>query len=314
MTAGPLLRLRLVRIEYAATAINVYEFRHPCGEALPPFEAGAHIDLHLGGGLVRQYSLMNPPGERHRYVVAIKRDPNSRGGSVRAHEALHVGDSVEVSAPRCHFALDEQRAHSVLIAGGIGITPIACMAQRLQAVGRDFELHYSVKRRDEAALLEVLSGPQLHLHVDEEQGGLIDIAGLVARVPAGAAVYCCGPAPMLEAFERAARARPGLAWRVEHFTPVAEAAHEGGFNVRLAASSRDVFVPAGQTILEALRDAGLDVPSSCEQGICGTCETRVISGRPDHRDSLLSDDEKRSNKTMMICCSGSLGGELVLDL
>jgi tetrachlorobenzoquinone reductase len=257
---------------------------------------------------------MNPPGERHRYVVAIKRDPNSRGGSVRAHEALHVGDSVEVSAPRCHFALDEQRAHSVLIAGGIGITPIACMAQRLQAVGRDFELHYSVKRRDEAALLEVLSGPQLHLHVDEEQGGLIDIAGLVARVPAGAAVYCCGPAPMLEAFERAARARPGLAWRVEHFTPVAEAAHEGGFNVRLAASSRDVFVPAGQTILEALRDAGLDVPSSCEQGICGTCETRVISGRPDHRDSLLSDDEKRSNKTMMICCSGSLGGELVLDL
>jgi len=219
-----------------------------------------------------------------------------------------------VSAPRCHFALDEQRAHSVLIAGGIGITPIACMAQRLQAVGRDFELHYSVKRRDEAALLEVLSGPQLHLHVDEEQGGLIDIAGLVARVPAGAAVYCCGPAPMLEAFERAARARLGLAWRVEHFTPVAEAAHEGGFNVRLAASSRDVFVPAGQTILEALRDAGLDVPSSCEQGICGTCETRVISGRPDHRDSLLSDDEKRSNKTMMICCSGSLGGELVLDL
>ena len=314
MTAGPLLRLRLVRIEYAATAINVYEFRHPEGAALPPFEAGAHIDLHLGNGLVRQYSLMNPPGERHRYVVAIKRDPNSRGGSVRAHEALHVGDSVEVSAPRCHFPLDEQRVHSVLIAGGIGITPIACMAQRLHAVGRDFELHYSVKRRDEAALLEVLSGPQLHLHVDEEQGGLIDIAGLVARVPAGAAVYCCGPAPMLEAFERAARARPGLAWRVEHFTPVAEAAHEGGFNVRLAASSRDVFVPAGQTILEALRDAGLDVPSSCEQGICGTCETRVISGRPDHRDSLLSDDEKRSNKTMMICCSGSLGGELVLDL
>ena len=303
-----------MRIEYAATAINVYEFRHPEGQALPPFEAGAHIDLHLGNGMVRQYSLMNPPGERHRYVVAIKRDPNSRGGSVRAHEALRVGDSVDVSAPRCHFALDEQRAHSVLIAGGIGITPIACMAQRLQAVGRPFELHYSVRRRDEAALLEVLSGPQLHLHVDEEQGGLLDIAGLVARVPAHAAVYCCGPAPMLDAFERAARARPGLAWRVEHFTPVAEAAHEGGFNVRLAASARDVFVPAGQTILEALRDAGLDVPSSCEQGICGTCETRVISGRPDHRDSLLSDDEKRSNKTMMICCSGSLGGDLVLDL
>ena len=314
MTAGPLLRLRLVRIEYAATAINVYEFRHPEGAALPPFEAGAHIDLHLGNGLVRQYSLMNPPGERHRYVVAIKRDPNSRGGSLRAHEALHVGDRVDVSAPRCHFPLDEQRAHSVLIAGGIGITPIACMAQRLQAVGRHFELHYSVKRRDEAALLDVLPDAQLHLHVDEEQGRLLDISALVNGAPAGAAVYCCGPAPMLDAFEQAARARTGLAWRVERFTPVAQAANEGGFNVRLAATSRDVFVTVGQTILEALRDAGLDVPSSCEQGICGTCETRVISGCPDHRDSLLSDDEKRSNKTMMICCSGSLSGELVLDL
>jgi len=314
MTANSRLRLRLVRIEYAATAINVYEFRDAQGAVLPPFEAGAHVDVHLGPGLVRQYSLMNPPGERHRYVVAIKRDPNSRGGSARAHEALHVGDLVDVSAPRCHFPLDESRQHSVLIAGGIGITPIACMAQRLMSVGRSFDLHYSVKRRDEAALLDVLAGPHLHLHVDEEQGRLLDIAGLVGSVPLEAAVYCCGPTPMLEAFERAARSRPGLAWRVEHFSPVAEAAHEGGFNVRLAASSRDVFVPAGQTILEALRDAGLDVPSSCEQGICGTCETRVVSGCPDHRDSLLSDDEKRSNKTMMICCSGSLSDELVLDL
>jgi vanillate O-demethylase ferredoxin subunit len=314
MTTTPLLRLRLVRIEYAATAIHVYEFRDPGGAALPPFEAGAHVDLHLGDGLVRQYSLLNPPGERHRYVVAIKRDANSRGGSARAHEALHVGDLVDVGAPRCHFALDETRAHSVLIAGGIGITPIACMAQRLRALGRPFELHYSVRRRDEAALLDVLSGTDLRLHVDEEEGRLLDIAAVVRGAPADAAVYCCGPAPMLDAFERAARARPGLAWRVEHFTPVAEAANEGGFNVRLAASSRNVFVPAGQTILEALRDAGLDVPSSCEQGICGTCETRVISGCPDHRDALLSDDEKRSNKTMMICCSGSLSDELVLDL
>jgi vanillate O-demethylase ferredoxin subunit len=314
MTASPLLRLRLVRIEYAATAIHVYEFRDPEGSALPPFEAGAHIDLHLGGGLVRQYSLMNAPGERHRYVVAIKRDAQSRGGSVRAHDSLHVGDLIDVSAPRCHFPLDETRGHSVLIAGGIGITPIACMAQRLQALGRPFELHYSVKRRDEAVPLNGLSAAGLHLHVDDEQGRLLDIAGLVQAAPADAAVYCCGPTPMLDAFERAARARPGLAWRVERFTPAAEAANEGGFNVRLAASSRDVYVPVGQTILEALRDAGLDVPSSCEQGICGTCETRVISGCPDHRDSLLSDDEKRSNKTMMICCSGSLSDELVLDL
>lgn len=315
MTATALLlQLRLVRVEYAATGVNVYEFREPAGAPLPPFEAGAHVDLHMGNGLVRQYSLMNPPGERHRYVVAIKHDANSRGGSEYAHRVLHVGDVIGVSVPRCHFPLDEARPHSVLIAGGIGITPIACMAQRLRAIGRSFDLHYSVKRRSEAALLDQLDGPQLHLHVDEERGGLLDIAGIVARVPAGAAVYCCGPAPMLDAFESAARARPGLPWRVERFAPVAEAANEGGFSVRLATSARSVFVPPGQTILEALRDAGLDVPSSCEQGVCGTCETRVLSGCPDHRDSLLSDEEKRNNKSMMICCSGSLDGELVLDL
>src|SRR5262249_50908754 len=158
-------------------------------------------------------------------------------------------------------------------------------------------VHYSVRRRDEAALLDILAGPQLHLHVDDERGGLLDIAGLVARAPADAALYCCGPAPMLDAFERAARARPGLTWRVERFTPTADAATASGFAVRLATSAREVFVPSGQTILGALRDAGLDLPSSCEQGICGTCETRVLSGSPDHRDTLLSDDEKRSNKT-----------------
>lgn len=310
----PTLNLRLTRIEYAAAAIHLFEFRDPAGAALPPFEAGAHVDLHLGNGQVRQYSLLNPPGERHRYVVGIKRDAKGRGGSSWVHDVLRVGDRLDVSAPRCHFPLDETRPHSVLIAGGIGITPIACMAQRLRAIGRPYTLHYSVKKRDEAALLDLLAGPELSLHVDDEQGRLLDIAALVAGVPEGAAVYCCGPAPMLDAFEAAARARPGLAWRVERFTPVAEAASAGGYRVQLAASKRAVFVPTGSTLLDALRNAGLDVPSSCEQGICGTCETRVISGRPDHRDSLLSDDEKRSNRTMMICCSGSLDDELVLDL
>jgi len=308
------LRLRLVRIEYAAAAVHLYEFRDPAGAALPPFEAGAHVDLHLGNGQLRQYSLLNPPGERHRFVVGIKRDAQGRGGSCWVHDALRVGDMVELSAPRCHFPLDETRPHSVLIAGGIGITPIACMAQRLRAIGRSYELHYSVKRREEAALLDLLAGPELRLHVDQEQGRLLDIAALVAQVPDGAAVYCCGPAPMLDAFEAAARARPGLTWRVERFAPAAEAASTGGYQVRLAASGPSIFVPAGRTLLEALRDAGFSVPTSCEQGICGTCETRVLSGRPDHRDSLLSDDEKRSNKTMMICCSGSLDDELVLDL
>lgn len=318
MVTAPLSSLRLTRIEYAAAGIHLFEFRAPDGAALAPFEAGAHVDLHLPGGFVRQYSLCNAPGERHRYVVGIKRDPRSRGGSVAAHDRLRVGELVAVSVPRCHFALDEAAPRSVFVAGGIGITPVACMVQRLRQLGRPFALHYSVRRRDEAALLDLLAGPETHLHVDEERGRLLDVPGLVAAAPADAAVYCCGPAPMLDAFEAAARARPGLAWRVERFVPLADAAHapahEGGFSVRLAASGRTVAVRQGQTILEALRAAGLDVPSSCEQGICGTCETRVLEGLPDHRDSLLSDDERRSNRTMMICCSGSRSAELVLDL
>lgn len=314
VTAERLLHLRLVRIEYAAAQTHLFEFRDPAGASLPPFEAGAHVDLHLGPALVRQYSLVNAPDERHRYVLGIKRDPRSRGGSAWVFDRLRVGDLVELGAPRCHFALDEGRTHSVLIAGGIGITPLACMVQRLRALRRSFELHYSVRRRDEAALLDLLAGPELHLHVDDEQGRLLDVTRVLSGAPEGAAAYCCGPASMLDAFEAAARARPGLAWRVERFAPAAEASTAGGYHVRLDATNRVLFVPAGQTLLETLRKAGVDVPASCEQGICGTCETRVLAGRPDHRDSLLSDDEKRGNRTMMICCSGSLDDELVLDL
>ncbi len=308
------LILRLVRIEYAATAIHVLEFRDPEGAPLPPFAAGAHVDLHLGNGLVRQYSLLNAPGECHRYVVGVKLDPHSRGGSQWIHESLRVGEQVEVGLPRCHFPLDEASQHSILIAGGIGVTPIASMVQRLRALGRPHTIFYSVKRRDEAALLDLLDGPQLNLHVDEEQGRLLDIVGLVAGVPEGTAAYCCGPAPMLDAFEAAARARPGLVWRTERFAAQEEVACGGGYRVKLARSQRMVPVPEGQSLLQALREAGLSVPASCEQGICGTCETRVLSGRPDHRDALLSDEEKRSNRTMMICCSGSLDDEIELDL
>ena len=306
--------LRLVRTEYAAAAIHLYEFRDADGADLLPFEAGAHIDVHLGNGLVRPYSLLNAPGERHRYVIGVKLDPRSRGGSKWIHESLRVGQMVEVSPPRCHFPLDESAQHSLLIAGGIGVTPIACMAQRLRELGRQFTLFYSVKRREEAALLDMLEGPALHLHVDEERGHLLDIARLVAEAGEGTAAYCCGPAPMLDAFEAAARGRPGFAWRTERFAAQGEADTAGGYRVKLAKSQRVVRVPAGQTLLQALREAGLSVPASCEQGICGTCETRVLSGRPDHRDSLLSDDEKRGNRTMMICCSGSLDDEIELDL
>jgi vanillate O-demethylase ferredoxin subunit len=309
------LRLRVARIEYAAEGIHLVDLRHPRGEGLPGYEPGAHVDLHLPGGLIRPYSLVDPPGADAVYRVAIKRDALSRGGSAYVHERLRVGDMLLVGQPRNLFALDESAPHAVFVAGGIGVTPVACMVQRLRALGRPCTVHYSVRRRAEAALMDRLAGVDVRLHVDEEAAGrLLDVAQVVADAPEAAVLYGCGPASMLQAFEEAAGLRPGLKWRVERFAPAAPAAQAGGFSVRLAASGRTVAVPAGQTILEALRNAGMTVRASCRQGICGTCETSVLEGTPDHRDALLSADERRSNKVMMICCSGSLTPELVLDL
>lgn len=313
--AAGLIRARLTAIRYAAEGIHLYEFAAADGAALPPFTAGAHIDLHLPNGLVRQYSLCNPQHETARYVVGIKRDAASRGGSSYVHDQLKVGTLVALGAPRNHFALHEQARHTVLVAGGIGVTPIACMAQRLRALGASFELHYSVRRREEAAFLDVLAGPELHLHVDAEQGGApLPLRAIVARAPDEAHLYCCGPAPMLDAFEAACAARPAGHVHLERFAAATPAAAEGGFTVQLARSGRSVFVPKGATILDTLRGLGIAVQASCEQGICGSCETRVLAGTPDHRDSLLSDEEKRANQVMMVCCSGSKDPVLVLDL
>jgi ferredoxin-NADP reductase len=309
------LRARLTAIRYAAEGIHLYEFSRLDGADLPPFSAGAHVDVHLPNGLVRQYSLCNPQQERHRYVVGIKRDPASRGGSSYVHEQLKVGAVLQLGAPRNHFALHEEAQHSVLVAGGIGVTPIACMAQRLRAIGASFEVHYSVRRREEAAFLDVLAGPGLHLHVDAEEGGApLPLQRIVDGVPAPAHLYCCGPTPMLDAFESACARRPAGHVHLERFAAKAVAAAGGGFTVQLARAGRSVHVPPGCSILDALRQNGVAVQASCEQGICGSCETRVLGGTPDHRDSLLSDEEKRANQVMMVCCSGSKDPVLVLDL
>lgn len=310
----PLLQLRLHRVEYAATGVYLLELRWPEGGELPAFSAGSHVDLHLPNGLVRQYSLANAPRERTHYLLGVKRDPKSRGGSVSIHDDLRVGQLLTVSLPRNHFPLDEEAPVSVFVAGGIGITPIASMVQHLKWLGHSWQLHYSVRTRDDAALLDRVAGAGLQLHVDAEAGALLDIGAVLAAAPADAPLYCCGPAPMLDAFEAAAKALPGRRWTVERFAAAAPSASSGGFTVRLAATGRTLPVAAGQSILDALRGAGLSVRASCEQGICGTCETRVLGGTPDHRDSLLSDEEKRTNEVMMICCSGSLSEELVLDL
>jgi ferredoxin-NADP reductase len=315
------LQLRVHSISFEAQDIHSYDLRSPSGEgALPAFTAGAHVDIQLGNGLTRSYSLINPQGERHRYVVAVSRDAKSRGGSHFMHEGLRVGDVVEVQGPRNNFPLTEDAPHSVLVAGGIGITPVLAMVRRLSERGASWELHYSARSREAAAFLQPLSELQahgagtVHLNFDQESGRLLDIPAIVASAPAQAHFYCCGPEPMLAAFEGATAARPAGQVHVEHFSAGAAPMPAGGFRVVLARSGTEIAVLPGKTILLAMLEAGLDAPHSCMAGVCGTCEARVLSGTPDHRDFVLQDAERAANNVIMICCSGSKTDTLVLDL
>jgi len=315
--ADGLIEVRLTAIRYAARDTSLFEFRSLDRTPLPPYEPGAHIDLHLPNGLLRNYSLSVAEPEPSTYTVGIKRDPASRGGSRWIHEALMVGAILKVSAPRNNFRLREDAAHTVLIAGGIGITPIWCMVQRQNALGRDWQLHYACRSRADMAFREELDRmPQAKLHFDDEAGGFLDIAPIVAQAPAGAHLYCCGPGPMLKAFEDATRNLAREQVHIEYFTPKVDvaAAKKGGFTVELARSGVEYFIPEGETILNVLLDAGVDIDYSCELGICGACEQRVISGTPEHRDSILSEEEQAENKRVMICCAGCKSERLVLDL
>lgn len=315
MTNQPLMDLRLTAIRYAAKDTNLYEFRRPDGASLPGIEPGAHIDIHLPNGMMRQYSLVTADGDPSAYVVGIKRDRASRGGSRYVHEYLSVAEILKIGGPRNNFPLNEDAPHSVLIAGGIGITPIWCMAQRLQKLGRSFELHYASRTRDEAAFLQELETmPQAHVHIDAEAGGFLDLAPIIASAPPDSHFYCCGPAPMLAGFESATRHVPAAQVHVEYFTAREQAATDGGYVVELHKSGLEFTIPEGRTILEVLRDEGVHTPYSCESGVCGACETKIVAGDVDHRDNVLSETERKANKTMMICCSGAKSPRLVLDL
>jgi tetrachlorobenzoquinone reductase len=310
-----LIEVRLTAIRYAARDINLYEFRRPDGGALPAYAPGAHIDLHLPNGLIRNYSLTVAKPEAGAYTFGIKRDGAGRGGSRLIHDELKVGRIVKISAPRNTFPLDEAAAHSILIAGGIGITPIWCMVQRLAELGRPFALYYACRSRAEMAFLDTLEGlPQARLHFDDQQGCVLDVAAIVRAAPREAQLYCCGPAPMLAAFEAASADWPRAQVHVEYFTPKAVPARTGGFIVELARSGREFFIPEGHSILGVLLDEGIDVDYSCELGICGACEQRVLAGEPEHRDSILTEEEQAENKRVMICCAGCKSERLVLDL
>ena len=319
--AGNIQQVRVKRISYEAENINSYELVAPSGGDLLPFAAGAHIDFHLPNGMIRSYSLVNDPGERRRYVVAVNKDATSRGSSSFVHANIRVGDIITISHPRNNFALLEEAEHSVLIAGGIGITPLLSMVRRLEQLGRSWKLFYAARTRLAAAFLDELNALRpdayLNLHADfddERSGRVFDLAAIVRDAPPHAHLYCCGPVPMLEAFEAATADRPPDHVHVEYFQAREAPAIEGGFEVKLARSKRTIAVEAGKTILDALIDAGIAVNYACTEGVCGTCETRVLEGVPDHRDQFLSKQEQAANKTIMICCSGAKSGTLVLDL
>nr|WP_313408105.1 PDR/VanB family oxidoreductase [Pseudomonas sp.] len=311
--------IRAMRLE--AEGILGLELVAADGAPLPPFEAGAHIDLHLPNGLTRQYSLCNDPRERQRYRIAVLRDAASRGGSQAVHELLRIGQCLSISAPRNLFPLDEQAPRSLLLAGGIGITPLLAMAWRLHALGADFALHQCVRSAKLAAFAERLASAPFaaHTHLHRDDGGAeqkLDLPALLAAEPAGSQLYVCGPNGFMEYVLESARA---LGWTEERLhreyfaAPEAESGG-GAFTLRIASSGMELQVPEDRTALEVLEDAGFDIPVSCGQGICGTCLTRVVDGQPEHRDLFLSDEEKARNDQFTPCCSRARSACLVLDL
>jgi ferredoxin-NADP reductase len=311
-----LIDVRLTAIRYAARDTNLYEFTRLDGGALPTYQPGAHIDLHLPNGIVRQYSLTEAEPHAGRYTVGVKRDPASRGGSRYVHDELRVGKSLKISAPRNNFPLVETAPHVVLLAGGIGITPIWCMVQRLAKLSRSWSLYYACRSRADMAFLpalEDMGNAQFHFD-DESAGKFLDVGAIIAGAPKDAHLYCCGPTPMLKAFETATASWPREQVHIEYFTPKQAAAKTGGFVVELARSGKEFVIPEGKSILSVLLDAGIDVDYSCELGICGACEQRVISGEPEHRDAILTEEEQASNTKVMICCAGCKSERLVLDL
>lgn len=307
------LLIKAMRLE--ARDIVSLELTRADGAELPAFEAGAHIDVHLGDGLVRQYSLCNSPHERHRYCIGVLRDAASRGGSRAVHERLRVGQLITVSEPRNLFALEPGVGRTVLFAGGIGVTPILAMARSLTQQGRAFSVHYSARSRDCAAFVDDLQTMAAQLYFDD--GQKLQLAEVLAAQAADSHLYVCGPAGYMEHVLDGARA---LGWdesrlHREYFgaAPVVRD-DDGAFEVRIHGTGQVFTVPADRSITQVLDEAGIVIPVSCEQGICGTCITRVVDGEVDHRDQFFTAEEQARNDQMTPCCSRAKGGCLVLDI
>jgi ferredoxin-NADP reductase len=298
----------------AAAGVVAVTLRATDDRLLPQWSPGAHVDLVLGPDLVRQYSLCGDPADRRAWRIAVLREAQGRGGSAHVHDRLDVGARVRVRGPRNHFPLRAAPAY-LFIAGGIGITPILPMVAEADAAGADWRLRYGGRQRASMAFLDELAryGDRVAVRPQDETG-LLDLDAVLATPRPDTLVYCCGPEPLLAAVEQRCAAWPTGALHVERFTAKPVDGPDGGFEVVLGHSGRTVTVPAGTSILKAVEATGVTVLSSCQEGTCGTCETGVLDGRPDHRDSVLNADERAAGDVMMICVSRSLDPRLVLDL
>ena len=316
------LTVRVARKAIEAVDICTFELVSTDGAPLPAFSAGSHIDVHLPNGITRQYSLCNDPAESHRYLIGVLKDPATRGGSEAMHELVNEGDALQISTPKNHFALAHEAERSLLMAGGIGITPILCMAERLAIAGAEVR----------AALLHAFARshglPRPHrqsafasagaFHFDDgDAAQKLDLDSLLAAPQPGMHLYVCGPKGFMDAVLAKARASgwPEPQLHYEFFAAEAvKSASDGSFDVKLASSGKVVRIAKDKTVVQALAEAGIEVQTSCEQGVCGTCLTRVLEGEPDHRDMYLTPEEQAANDQFLPCCSRAKSATLVLDL
>jgi vanillate O-demethylase ferredoxin subunit len=319
LTSDSTMAARLVSIRYATPEVSFFEFDVMDSDGKEAAEPGAHIDVPVSEGVVRQYSLVTPLCKPSTFTIAVQRDDKGRGGSRRLHENSRVGQTFALGAPRNNFVLNENARRSVLIAGGIGVTPIYSMYKRLRELGRDVHLHYWSRTPQHALFREELEAqPDATMYYARSP---TDTAQTLKEVLSAAGVeadlYCCGPTGMLDTFTQLTTHRPSEKVHVERFGAPTVPAVEGGdscFAVSLAKSGRTIEVGASETILQALIREGVDASYSCEEGVCGACETKVLAGTPCHRDAVRIPEDHDRRKTIMICCSRSKQGSLTLDL
>ena len=315
-SASPAGTARVNSREKAADGVVTLELAATDGHRLPDWAPGAHVDLVLPNGATRQYSLCGYRWDAHRYRIGVLREPDGRGGSAYVHEELRTGDVVGIGGPRNNFPLVPAQRY-LFVAGGIGITPLLPMIHQAELLGIEWQLLYGGRSRSSMAFTDELTGYGNRVQVvPQDESGLLDLAEFLGEPRPDTRVYACGPAPLLAALEDATAGWPAHAVRTERFvaTDAGAPARDAPFEVELARRGVTVTVGPERTVLEAVADAGVDVLSSCRRGTCGTCETAVLAGEPDHRDSVLDDEARRAGDCMLVCVSRSCGDRLTLDL